>query len=313
MRIAIFCLSAFLSLSASAEEVQNWLERLAVAEQKQSFEGTFVYERNGSFSTHAVWRLIDEAGDVKERLLQLDGRKQEVFKLNNDIQCVSGSMTRFSGNSAVWPAHDLDIGQLANWYEFRVTGQSRVAGRPVTVLALIPRDAHRYGYELYLDDETALPLKSLLLGERGKLLERFQFTHFQEGAPQPRLFQPGDDCLPIKIIDSKRLSTENWHSEWLPPGFTLHSVTLRRSAISNAPVTWLMYDDGLAHFSVFLEALQGAPAEDANGQVGPTSAVSRRLQTPKGDVMVTVVGEIPPATAERIALSIRLNEEQLPQ
>jgi sigma-E factor negative regulatory protein RseB len=40
-------------------------------------------------------------------------------------------------------------------------------------------------------------------------------------------------------------------------------------------------------------------------QLGPTSAVSRRLNTPKGKVMVTVVGEIPLGTAERVALSMR--------
>jgi sigma-E factor negative regulatory protein RseB len=66
-----------------------------------------------------------------------------------------------------------------------------------------------------------------------------------------------------------------------------------------------MYDDGLARFSVFLEPLNGAKATDARTQLGPTAAVSRRLTTPKGDVMVTVVGEIPIGTAERIALSMR--------
>ncbi|PMZ36709.1 RNA polymerase subunit sigma, partial [Pseudomonas sp. GW247-3R2A] len=34
-------------------------------------------------------------------------------------------------------------------------------------------------------------------------------------------------------------------------------------------------------------------------------AVSRRLTTPQGEMMVTVVGEIPIGTAERIALSMR--------
>ena len=40
-------------------------------------------------------------------------------------------------------------------------------------------------------------------------------------------------------------------------------------------------------------------------ELGPTVAVSRRLTTPQGEMMVTVVGEIPIGTAERIALSMR--------
>ena len=66
-----------------------------------------------------------------------------------------------------------------------------------------------------------------------------------------------------------------------------------------------MYDDGLARFSVFLEPLNGATVTDTRTQLGPTVAVSRRLTTPQGEIMVTVVGEIPIGTAERIALSMR--------
>jgi sigma-E factor negative regulatory protein RseB len=66
-----------------------------------------------------------------------------------------------------------------------------------------------------------------------------------------------------------------------------------------------MFDDGLARFSVFLEPLNGATVTDTRTQLGPTVAVSRRLTTPQGEIMVTVVGEIPIGTAERIALSMR--------
>ncbi|MCY1181068.1 Sigma factor AlgU regulatory protein MucB [compost metagenome] len=71
-----------------------------------------------------------------------------------------------------------------------------------------------------------------------------------------------------------------------------------------------MFDDGLARFSVFVEALNGGSAADIRTQLGPTVAVSRRLTTPKGEMMVTVVGEIPIGTAERIALSMRSQDAQ---
>jgi sigma-E factor negative regulatory protein RseB len=91
----------------------------------------------------------------------------------------------------------------------------------------------------------------------------------------------------------------------LPPGFELTSSAARKDAAAKSVVTSLMYDDGLARFSVFIEPLNGTAATDIRTQLGPTVAVSRRLTAPKGDVMVTVVGEIPLGTAERIALSIR--------
>ena len=79
----------------------------------------------------------------------------------------------------------------------------------------------------------------------------------------------------------------------------------RTSPLSAEPVAYLLYGDGLARFSIFLEPLQGAAAEDARSQFGPTAVVSRRMSTAEGDVMVTVVGEIPLGTAERVALSMQ--------
>ena len=58
---------------------------------------------------------------------------------------------------------------------------TRVAGRSAVALAVVPRDQHRYGFELHLDRETALPLKSLMLNEKGQLLERFQYAQFSTG------------------------------------------------------------------------------------------------------------------------------------
>jgi sigma-E factor negative regulatory protein RseB len=89
-------------------------------------------------------------------------------------------------------------------------------------------------------------------------------------------------------------------------------VTQRRSPASDEPVACQVYGDGLARFSVFMEPLRGASVEDVRTQLGPTVAVSRRLKTADGDVMVTVVGEIPPGTAERVALSMRAAAEVAP-
>lgn len=296
---------------ASAADAQDWLHRLMEAERSQSFQGTFVYERNGSFSTHSIWHRVEEGGVVRERLLQLDGPAQEVVRTDGRVQCVSGTLADQVADSQAWPARELNVEQLAEWYELRVIGESRVAGRGAVVLALLPRDQHRYGVELHLDRESGLPLKSLLLNDKGQLLERFQFTRLDTAtAPADAALQPGRGCQPVRMTESKTAAAEKWRSDWLPPGFTLSTVSQRRSPASEESVAWLVYDDGLARFSVFLEPLHGAAVEDARSQLGPTVAVSRRLSTDDGDVMVTVVGEIPLGTAERVALSMRAAETQ---
>jgi sigma-E factor negative regulatory protein RseB len=278
------------------------LQRLAQSD-RQSFEGTFIYERNGSFSTHGIWHRGSESG-VSERLLQLDGPAQEVLRVDGKPQCMSGALAE-QVVDAQWPARELDAKQLEQRYDMRVLGRSRVAGRSATVLALIPRDQHRYAFELHLDDETALPLKSLLISEKGQLLERFQFVNLDLAANvDDAALKPGESCKPVSLSKVAELP-QSWKAGWVPPGFELNQALQRTSPASSEPVACLLYGDGLARFTVFLEPLRGAGAEDARSQLGPTAVVSRRMSTTDGDMMVTVVGEIPLGTAERVALSMQ--------
>ena len=304
-------LSGWFVVPAHADEAQDWLIRLGQAEQKQSFHGTFVYERNGSFSTHNIWHRVQN-GQVRERLLQLDGSAQEVVRIDGHTQCVSGTLIAGLGDSPNSAARTLDPKKLKNWYDLAVIGKSRVAGRDAVIVSLSPRDQHRYGFELHLDKQTGLPLKSLLLNDKGQLLERFQFTSLDtDEAPSDKDLLADADCKPVKLDSDKASAVKTaqvWRSDWLPPGFELTSSSSRKDAETKSQVNSLMYDDGLARFSVFLEPLNGATVTDTRTQLGPTVAVSRRLTTPQGEVMVTVVGEIPIGTAERIALSMRNND-----
>lgn len=302
-------------LTAQADEAQDWLTRLGQAEQQQSFQGTFVYERNGSFSTHSIWHRVQN-GQVRERLLQLDGSAQEVVRVDGRTECVSGALVAGVGVSPDAHARALDPQKLKTWYDITVAGKSRVAGRAAVIVALTPRDQHRYGFELHLDRQTGLPLKSLLVNDKGQLLERFQFTELNTSdVPSDSELQGDAQCKPVTVASNAPQAvvgkvSQQWHSDWLPPGFELVNSSARLDPQTRTQISSLMYDDGLARFSVFLEPLNGAAITDTRTQLGPTVAVSRLLTTPAGEIMVTVVGEIPIGTAERIALSMRAGDVQ---
>lgn len=301
---ALLC-GSWLSLPALASvDASQWLDRIDRAEQQRSFQGTFVYERSGSFSTHAIWHRAS-AGRVMERVLQLDGLAQEALRVDGRTQCATASPHSSAGVSA-GDARLYDALKLMNWYDLKVAGESRVAGRPAVVIMLTPKDRDRYALELHLDRETALPLKSLLLNASGQLLERFQFTRFVTDAPTDTDLKPGQDCLAVAASTAApgKAAPAAWRAEWLPPGFEMVSNGAYQDE-QGARVSRMLFDDGLAKFSVFVEAASGPQAADARTQLGPTAAVSRRVNSGEGDVMVTVVGEIPMGTAERIALGIR--------
>ncbi|RMS74435.1 Alginate regulatory protein MucB [Pseudomonas savastanoi] len=304
-------LGGWLALPVQADDAQDAINRLAKVDQQQSYQGTFVYERNGSFSTHRIWHRIAD-GHVQERLLQLDGSAQEVLRVDGLTQCVSGTLEAGVANPTDSSARAFDVKRLSAWYDIKIVGKSRVAGRQATIVALSPKDQHRYGLELHLDNETGLVLKSLLLSEKGQLLERFQFTDLDTaGVLSEQMLNTSADCKPVSVLKAKpepSISSVAWHSDWLPPGFEVSSSGVRKDSSTQSSVTHLMYGDGLARFSVFIEAVKGGASSDIRTQLGPTVAVSRRLTTPQGDMMVTVVGEIPMGTAERIALSMRNDE-----
>ncbi|AFO46146.1 MucB/RseB C-terminal domain-containing protein [Pseudomonas putida] len=308
------CMTVPALAANSSPEASEWLNKLAQAEQKQSYQGSFVYERNGSFSSHDIWHRVDD-GKVSERLLQLDGAAQEIVRVDGKVQCVSGALASGVTAPPDTAPRVLDPLKLMGWYDLSVAGKSRVAGRDAVIIALSPRDQHRYAFELHLDRHSGLPLRSLMLNDKGQLLERFQMTRLDtDDVPSDADLRPGAGCKPVQHVAAGSNDTvAGWRSDWLPPGFELVNSSVRRVPKRNSSVSSLMYDDGLARFSVFIEQVSDDGGTDMRTQLGPTSAVSRRLNTPKGKVMVTVVGEIPLGTAERVALSMRPQDAQARQ
>ena len=295
-----------------ARDAGQWLQGMVDASGQQSYSGSSFYERSGSFSTHHIWHRADGDG-VTERMLRADGEPQEWVRRDGQIQCAS-SFAAVSGWRGEAPA-TLNPAQLQRWYALEVLGTTRVADRPVTVIAMKPRDAFRYAYELYLDDQTGMLLKSLLINERNVLLERFQFTDVQFAELTDEQLEPGASCLTLAEHPlEKRVDTSGWVPGWIPPGFVAGEPVVRTLAVNEPQVMSQAFSDGLARFTLFVEPLgDGALAEDLLAQLGPTVAVSRRLQVEGVGYLATIVGEIPPATAERIAASFPFATAEMAQ
>lgn len=301
----VFLLGSFLSSPLAASEARDWLLRMTESATKQSFSGIYIYERSGNFSTFHIWHLAQPPSSSTEHLIQLDGQGQEVLLADGQVRCASKNLQdHFVGVQG--PAgKQLDVSRLEQSYETQVLGASRVAGRSAVVLLLLPRDADRYARELHLDSKTGLLLKSLLLNGQGQLLERLQFTSLSAEQPvTDQDLQPSAACIVTASSSAVAAVQSLWQAGWLPQGFVLSGMQKRPGAADGQPVESQMYDDGLARFSIFIESLDSAVMGNAHAQLGPTVVVSRPLKTPRGQFMVTVVGEIPLVTAEQVVMSV---------
>jgi sigma-E factor negative regulatory protein RseB len=307
----LFFLSSLLSGGAVAADADDWFAQMTDRAAQQSFRGTFIYERSGIFSSHRIWHLAQTPKVSRERLLQLDGQPLEVVLVNGQVSCATAGLIESMADIQQWSGRQLDVARLEKAYELKLLGNSRVAGRPAVALLLLPRDTYRYARELHLDSESGLPLKSLLLNEQGQLLERLQFTSLSLSRQiSEQELQAVTDCK--KMPESEKASevASIWQALWMPPGFLQVGVMQRPGAVSGLPVQSLLFDDGLAKVTIFIEPLGAELADTAHGQIGPTVVLSRPFKTAEGAFMATVVGEIPLRTAERIALSVGVKDSQ---
>ena len=154
-----------------------------------------------------------------------------------------------------------------------------------------------------------------LIDAEGNRLEIFQFNSIVIGDEvDPAALQPSDDRKQAKVsnftLDSQPSvpvsENSRWQAGWLPEGFTLSSVHARRTMGEDKLVNTMMFSDGLAAFSVFIEDMPPAGAADMVSRNGATVAVTHLTKGPSAEAhLITLVGELPTGTAERSAQSIR--------
>jgi sigma-E factor negative regulatory protein RseB len=302
---------ALLSSQACAQEAHDWLERMNRAVEELNYRGTFVHVLDGTPETlHIVHRNAD--GQSGERILSLDGASREIVRQGARVQGIfpDRRLVLFETRRDVSPlatALPSDTAELAPHYSIELGGSERVANRAVQVLEIKPRDEFRYGYMLWLDQETAMPLKSHLVDERGKVVEEILFTDIEFPADIPAAaLEPTIDTTGFtmqRAADAKPLDASiPWRAAALPGGFKLSVATESRIAGSDTPVGHLVYSDGLATVSVFIED-PATEAEVGEGfsTMGSTNVYSLTLSSGQ---KATAIGEVPRQTVRNIASSL---------
>jgi len=198
--------------------------------------------------------------------------------------------------------------QTASFYDIREVGHTRLNRRDTHVIAVSPKDEYRYGYRLWVDESTAMPLKSQLVDAHGQVIEQIVFasltlsSRIPDTAFRPEISTEGfrwlhNDAAPHPQPGA---AAPAWSVTSLPPGFRM---TVRSAQVlpgSAGAVDHLVFTDGFASVSVFVErqpAPSGQPPVPESATVGSSSAFSTVVDGHK----ITAVGEVPPATVRFIA------------
>ena len=98
---------------------------------------------------------------------------------------------------------------------------------------------------------------------------------------------------------STRQTSLSWGVSWRPPGF----VPAGQSTYGDVGDVKL-YTDGLSAFSVFLRPMTESVTAKGKAQRGATVAYMHQQMINDKPYTITVVGEVPARTAQRIATSV---------
>ena len=299
---------------AGAQEPETpryWLERMVEAAGQLDYDGRFVYLHDGRLQAMRIVHGVDADGK-RSRLVTLNGPFREVVRNDGTVTCylpdgdsvIVGKTGPGRPFLITVPTH---LDKLENHYRFEVGGNARVAGRSTRRLSIHPRDDYRYGHRFWLDRESGLLLRSELVDGADDVVEQVLFTaiEFRDELPAEAL-QPetrGEELVWYRQKDEKPLrSFTEWQVTALPPGFRKDIHRKHHLPAVDAPVEHMVFTDGLASISVFIER-RGEGTADFEGMaaMGGVNAFSRNLDGHR----VTVVGEAPAKAVREVADAVR--------
>lgn len=295
---------------------ESLFESMARATRELNYDGVFVYSRGADADSMRIIHRADASGE-QERIVSLSGSPREVIRSNDTVKCYlpdrRAVMIEKRAMRKFLPSFRQPASEIALNYQFELIGRDRVAGRRAWVIGVLPRNAFRYGYRFWIDAENRLLLRSEVVNSRGTILEQILFTQLSlpttiaDDLLQPAVnsenFTTFDKSMSAESQSLELPVTQKWLVQWVPEGFSQREYKIQRLSASDSPVEHIVFSDGLATISVFVEELKDkADSLEGFTAVGAVNTYSRL----NDKYQVTVVGEVPPLTVRQVAGSVVL-------
>jgi sigma-E factor negative regulatory protein RseB len=316
--IALLACGGLAQAQAQAQtspEAMALLRRIYEATEKLSYAGTFVYQQGERTETSRITRTTGPGGAV-ERVEVLDGMPREVVRTRDAVRCYlpethTVKVERRNEQRAFPAMLPERITDLASNYTITRGEPMRIAGFDCEAVVLTPRDELRYGYKLWADVNTGMLLKARTLDRKGETVEQFSFAQLAIGnvpRDRARARHAGEHWhVEDAAVAPANLGQAGWTLKDELPGFRKIVEVTRRMGAAR-PVGQMVYSDGMAAVSVFIEPIAGR-AEAV--RPGPSSLGAFHIYTREvANHIVTVVGEAPAASVQRIAATVEYKRPQ---
>jgi len=310
----------------TAQEARAWLERMSSALATRNYDARFLHVVGGHVESMRIIHRVAN-GSVTERLVSLDGSGRELVRTDTEVVCylpdrrtvLVEKRTHRDSLLTTVPQYSASV---QTHYTLATPGVTRLLGRQAQFVTVQPRDNLRYGYRLWLDLETAMPLKSQLCDSAGRVLEQIVFSELSTPATiDPALLKSAvvtDGFRWLRqearaqrvneagVAGASGIAGVSWRVVNPPQGFRLTVSRMQTFMGAAGPVRHLVLSDGLASVSVFIEPKIAASGEQLAAtselaRVGASLAYSTEVQQHR----VTAMGEVPAGTLRAIATSVQ--------
>jgi len=305
-------LSTLFTAPVIADPAMDWVQKMSDAMRNLNYQGNFVYMHNNRLEGMQISHFKDLQGE-KERLISLNGEAREVIRDNQNLTCIWPAsrkvivdVSRKNSFSPIFIPED--IARLEKFYQMKLLGKDRIANMSTVIVHIDPRDQYRYGMKFWINEENGLMMKSSLLDETGEIIEEVMFTslEFFEDADKPLIdtMPPIDDNFTLVRYhsgdNSKTFDADHaWQLSGMPGGFWRESMLRREIPDSDQFVQQMVYTDGLASLSVFIEK-NSSLTEDGVSSMGAVNAFMRVYN----GHLITAIGEVPALTVKQVAESV---------
>ncbi len=298
---------------AENTSAQSLLHQMNDASQHLNYELSYFLLKKNSIEP-LLYRHARQGEQQFAHLIYLSGPVREVIRRGNEVSYIEPGVEPFTIESGtmvapIIPMLNSDIGKLSQYYDFVKMGRAREAGVACQVLRVVPKDGLRYSYVLWIDENSFLPLRADLVDRDGEVLEQYRTVSYSINDKLATVMSGLNQVQLPEVLSLPKGNVEQtfWTVGWKPEGFQPLELNRYRMAMTERLVESQMFSDGLFNFSVYISA------RDELSIKGQLVRQGRRTvhSIVQGKKEISVVGDIPPATAQRIAQSITIRDEKV--
>ncbi|MFU8784566.1 MucB/RseB C-terminal domain-containing protein [Aliidiomarina sp.] len=288
-------------------EGERWFDFMQEALNNYNFSASLVHVQGQRVELFRWLRGSTADNESLELLRSLNGPEVQIVRRNQHVSYFHSMATPYSlrSNSMFGPIPTALFNEFsaisASYYAVPMGG-ARVLERPTIHLRLLPHEQDRFGYSLWIDRESGLPLRIATVTLEGEVLEQVQVTSLEVSAePHSDLEQILELNPPPVVTDNQARAqlVHNWQINSLPAGFTQIRANHHRLPITGIAADYYLYTDGITRVSVYVTE---DPRTNTNLRYDGLESLYTHAYR---DYSVTVVGRLPMATLQRIAMSVR--------